>query len=115
MSCRIDYLPEFERELRCLAERYHSMKGDYASFLNGLKANSLMGVDMGGEIRNVQMAITSKGRGKSAGARAITYNIITHTMQEGRVVLVTIYDKSEQTNVTKREIVSRLKKAGIID
>lgn len=74
-----------------------------------------MGVDMGGEIRNVQMAITSKGRGKSAGARAITYNIITHTMQEGRVVLVTIYDKSEQTNVTKREIVSRLKKAGIID
>lgn len=115
MSCRIYYLPEFERELRRLAERYHSMKGDYASFLNGLKANSLMGVDMGGEIRNVQMAITSKGRGKSAGARAITYNIITHTTQEGRVVLVTIYDKSEQTNVTKREIVSRLKKAGIID
>lgn len=115
MSCRIDYLPEFERELRRLAKRYRSMKEDYASFLNELKVNPVMGVDMGGGIRKVRMAITSKGKGKSAGARVITYNIITHTTQEGRVVLVTIYDKSEQTNVTKREIVSRLKKAGIID
>ena len=73
-----------------------------------------MGIDLGEGIRKVRMAITLKGKGKSAGARVITYNIITHT-EEGRVVLVTIYDKSEQSNISKREIVSRLRRAGIID
>ena len=115
MSCRIDYLPEFERELRRLAKRYRSIKDDYALLLNDLKVNPTMGVDLGDGIRKVRMAISSKGKGKSAGARVITYNVITHTTKEGRVILVTIYDKSEQSNITKREIVSRLKRARIIN
>ena len=113
MNCRIDYLPEFERELRRLAKRYRSMKEDYALLLKDLKANPTMGTDLGDGIRKVRMAITSKSKGKSAGARVITYNIITDT-EEGRVVLVTIYDKSEQASISKREIMSRLKRVGII-
>ena len=114
MNYRIDYLPEFERELRRLAKRYRSMKEDYALLLKELKSNPTMGIDLGEGIRKVRMAITSKGKGKSGGARVITYNVITHT-EEGRVVLVTIYDKSEQSSISKREIVSRLKRAGIIN
>ena len=40
------------------------------------------------------MAIKSKGKGKSGGARVITYNFITHEM-DGEIVLLLIYDKED--------------------
>ena len=44
------------------------------------------------------MAITSKGNGKSGGARIITYTVIM-TELEGRVYLMEIYDKSDFSTV----------------
>ena len=50
-------------------------------------------------IRKVRMAIASKGKGKSGGARVITYNLY----QEGDSVIIdllTIYDKGEISNIS---------------
>ena len=44
------------------------------------------------------MAITSKGRGKSGGARIITYTIIAAENQ-GKVYLMNVYDKSDFSSV----------------
>lgn len=44
------------------------------------------------------MAIASKGRGKSGGARVITYNVIV-TEDAGEVFLLEIYDKSDYSTV----------------
>ena len=44
------------------------------------------------------MAITSKGGGKSGGARVITYNVLT-TEQDGKVYLMEIYDKADAQTV----------------
>lgn len=44
------------------------------------------------------MAITSKGRGKSGGARVITYTVVTAEM-EGRVFLMNVYDKADFSTV----------------
>lgn len=44
------------------------------------------------------MAIASKGRGKSGGARAITYTVIV-AENAGIVYLMDIYDKSEHSTV----------------
>lgn len=44
------------------------------------------------------MAITSKGRGKSGGARVITYTVVTMET-EGRVYLMNVYDKSDFSTV----------------
>lgn len=44
------------------------------------------------------MAITSKGRGKSGGARIITYTVVV-TESEGRVYLMNDYDKSDFSSV----------------
>lgn len=44
----------------------------------------------------VHMAIRSKGKGKSGGARAITYVRVVNRV----VVLLIIYDKSEKENIT---------------
>ena len=48
----------------------------------------------------MRIAITSKGKGKSGGARIITYLQI----EETTVYLIAIYDKSEQANISDSEI-----------
>ena len=48
----------------------------------------------------VPMAIASKGRGKSGGARVITYNVQQKADDEVLITLMTIYDKSDIENVS---------------
>lgn len=55
------------------------------------------------------MAITSKGTGKSYGARAITcVKIINDT-----VYLLSIYDKSNKKDISDKELDYLLKEAGL--
>lgn len=46
------------------------------------------------------MAIASKGKGKSGGARVITNLKVTETT----VYLLTIYNKSDKENITDKEL-----------
>ena len=46
------------------------------------------------------MAIASKGKGKSGGARVITYNLQQQSENEVIITLMTIYDKSDISNVS---------------
>ena len=46
------------------------------------------------------MAITSKGKGKSGGARVITYNLQKKNDDEVLITLMTIYDKSDIENIS---------------
>ena len=46
------------------------------------------------------MAIASKGKGKSGGARVITYNVQQQSDDEVNITLMTIYDKSDIENVS---------------
>ena len=46
------------------------------------------------------MAIASKGKGKSGGARVITYNLQQQSVDEVLITLMTIYDKSDISNVS---------------
>lgn len=50
------------------------------------------------------MAISSKGKGKSHGARVITYTeAIVCADNEGTVVLLTIYDKADRDSISATE------------
>ena len=113
MSCSIVNSAGFGRDLKALAKRYRSMRDDYARLLKDLEANPQLGTDLGDGLRKIRLAITSKGKGKSAGARVITYTVVTR-VSAGSVVLVAIYDKSEQSSMSKRDIVSRLKSEGFL-
>ena len=58
------------------------------------------------------MAIASKGKGKSGGARVITYNL-QQTSNAVLVTLMSIYDKSEIDNVSDaylRQLVSEVER-----
>ncbi len=45
------------------------------------------------------MSITSKSKGKSGGARIITYNVLV-AVDFVEITLLTIYDKNEMDNVS---------------
>ena len=59
--------------------------------------------DLGNGVRKVRMAISDKGRGKSGGARVITYTARVDE-QSGVVTLLTIYDKNEQESISRKDI-----------
>lgn len=113
MSFEIITTPDFKRELKRLAKRYVSLKDDYIKFLKELHENPLRGKPLGKGLRKIRMSITSKGKGKSGGARVITHNILA-SINNGKIVLVIIYDKSEQENISDKEIKKLMAKNGLI-
>ena len=111
MSCEIYTTSEFERTLKKLSKRYASMKDDYIHFLTELRNNPLMGTEIKYGLRKVRMAIASKQKGKSGGARVITHTII-YNATDADVTLLQMYDKSDRENITVTELKSLLKKNG---
>lgn len=90
---------EFERMAKPLAKKYKSFKADYNTFIDDLEKNPMQGTSLGGGVYKVRMAIESKGKGKSGGARVLTY----HLQQKGNrldISLLSIYDKGEIDNVS---------------
>lgn len=72
-----------------------------------------MGVDLGKGLRKVRMAIASKGKGKSGGARVITFVVLLAT-NDAEVKLLTIYDKSDRENIPDSELQAIMKHNGLI-
>lgn len=72
MNYNIKTYPQFEREIKRLSKKYHSLKEDFANLIESLKENPMQGADMGKGVHKVRMAISSKGKGKSGAARVIT-------------------------------------------
>ena len=103
MNYNIKIATRFARELKQLSKKYHSIKQDYSAFLKELSDNPNAGVDLGNGLRKVRMAIASKGRGKSHGARVITFTALV-TTYESDIILLTIYDKSERESISKQEV-----------
>jgi mRNA-degrading endonuclease RelE of RelBE toxin-antitoxin system len=61
MNVHIEYGPEFKRQFKRLAKKYHSLKTDYGAWLDEIYKNPLVGDDLGGGIRKIRMAIADKG------------------------------------------------------
>ena len=98
-------IPEqsFLRAVKHLLKKYKSLKKDLAKLGDELHANPYAGADLGGGARKVRMSIKSKGKGKSGGARVITY-LVSAVEENIEISLLTIYDKSERENISDKEI-----------
>lgn len=98
MEVNIELGPEFKRQFKRLAKKYHSLKNDLDAWRKEILKNPLVGDDLGGGVRKIRMTISDKGKGKSGGARILTLNVMVS--EDGmNVTLLTIYDKGEISNV----------------
>lgn len=70
-------------------------------------------MDLGNNIRKVRLAVTSKHKGKSGGARVITYNVVI-TEIDAEIKLLYIYDKSDKENISNSELRDLMRKNGLI-
>ena len=113
MNYRIATTEDFERNFKRLFKKYGSLKNDLADFVKELRKNPTKGKDLGNNTRKIRMAITSKNRGKSGGARIITYHVFVDEINT-KIYLLTIYDKNERKGISKKEI-NDLKRINNID
>ena len=104
----IFYSSEFRKEVKRLAKKYRSIPEDLLELKNRPVENPLEGADLGFGVRKGRMIIKSKGKGKSGGARVITYNV-TEMEDTIDITLLTIYDKSERSTISDKEIKDLLK------
>jgi len=100
MSYNIIAVPTFRKELKKLAKKYPSLKSDLAYLFEKLEENPKQGTSLGKNCYKIRLAISTKGKGKSGGARIITNFVIT----DNTVYLLSIYDKSNKENLTDKEL-----------
>ncbi len=113
MNCKVEVLFTFKKEFKRLSKRYRSLLNDVQKLQRELLAKPDLGTDLGNGLRKIRMAIQSKGKGKSGGARVITYTIITK-IEETEINLLYIYDKSERDSISATEIKELLKQNGFL-
>lgn len=100
MNYSISSIPLFDKQAKRLAKKYPSFKNDLAKLAKNLVTGPEQGKPLGNNFYKIRLAITSKGKGKSGGARIITYVKITATT----VFFTSVYDKSEKNTITDKEL-----------
>jgi mRNA-degrading endonuclease RelE of RelBE toxin-antitoxin system len=105
MSFEIISTDPFDRKIKKLAKKYKSIKQDLQDLLDQLIENPTTGASLGFDCYKIRMAIASKAKGKSAGARVITYVVI----DSKTIFLIDIYDKSEIDSISSKELKALIK------
>ncbi len=100
MSYNILTIPPFDKQLKRLAKKYPSIKSDITDLAKQIIEEPTTGKSLGKDCYKIRMAIKSKGKGKSGGARVITHFAIS----DDTIYLLTIYDKSDKEDLTDNEL-----------
>ena len=86
---------KFKKEAKRLIKKFPSLKQELIELNYVLENEPELGTPLGNNTFKIRIAIKSKGKGKSGGARIITF-LVTENRE---VYLLTIYDKSEFDNL----------------
>jgi hypothetical protein len=100
MSYSVKTLAVFEKQVKRLIKKYPSLKTELWELVKKLKSNPEVGTFIGRGCYKIRLAIASKGKGKSGGARVLIHIVLT----EKEVYLLTIYDKSEKEDLSNKEL-----------
>lgn len=105
MSYKIELSANFKKEAKRLTKKYPSLKTELAELFTQLEENPTTGTPLGNDIYKIRLAIASKNKGKSGGARVLSFVKVTQTT----VLLFSIYSKGEVDNLTDKEIKELIK------
>ncbi len=96
------FTPEFKRNIRQLTKKYRRLKSDLNPLFTELGQGQVPGDQIPGvlyEVYKVRVKNSDSNKGKSGG-----YRVIYQRTQNSDIVLVTIYSKSEQSDIAAQEI-----------
>lgn len=110
MSCSVIPIENFKKEAKRLIKKYPSLKKELIELSNILEENPTTGTPLGNNIYKVRIAISSKGKGKSGGARIMTFVKIIDEI----VYLFSIYNKGDKDSITIEEITTILKNEDLL-
>jgi mRNA-degrading endonuclease RelE of RelBE toxin-antitoxin system len=102
LSVEVFFTPEFKRNVRALARKYPHIRSDVQPLIDQIQRGEMIGDKVQGTgytIFKVRIRNSDVKRGKSGGFRAI-YFLKTPTA----VILVTIYSKTEQSDISPAKI-----------
>jgi len=97
---KITYTHEFSKEYKRLSKKYPSLETDIKALIKSLSVNPTMGKSLGSHLFKVRWQVKCKGQGKSGGIRIITY----FKLNNEKLRLVTLYDKSEKEMISIKEL-----------
>jgi mRNA-degrading endonuclease RelE of RelBE toxin-antitoxin system len=109
MSYKVKVTQRFENESKRLVKKYKSFQNELKELGNILKEDPKQGIPIGHDSYKIKLAIKSKLKGKSGGARIIIH---VHFV-ENEVFMLTIYDKSEKDDILENELLKLIKEAGL--
>lgn len=98
----IVYTPEFKRNLRALAKKYRHIRSDVQPVIAKLESGEVVGVQVPGTpytIFKVRVRNSDIQKGKRSG-----YRMIYHLKTPTNVILVTLYSKLDQADISQKEI-----------
>ena len=105
MSYSIIPTHRFEKEIKRLVRKFPSLKKEFAELISAILKEPSIGTFIGNNCYKIRLGIGSKGKGKSGGARVVTYLYI----ETETVYLLTIYDKGEKVDLKHRELKEMVK------
>ena len=99
---QLEFTARFQRDVQALAKRYRAIRNDLQSLLDQLQAGETPGDQIPGmdyTVFKVRVRNSIIRKGKSAGYRVLYY-LKTHD----RIILVTIYSKSDRADIPAEEV-----------
>jgi mRNA-degrading endonuclease RelE of RelBE toxin-antitoxin system len=105
MSYKIELSANFKKEAKKLTKKFPSLKQELTALFTELETNPTIGTPLGNDIYKIRLAVASKNKGKSGGARVLSFVKITATT----VLLFSIYSKGDTDNLSDKEIQKLIK------
>ena len=100
MSYEVIPTDNFKTQAKRLTKKYQSLKMELFELTKELESNPFIGIPLGNNCYKIKLAIKSKSKGKSGGVRIISYSV----NQDNDLYLLTIYDKSEISSISKNDL-----------
>ncbi len=117
MKVTVRITKSFKTAVKPLLKKYASLNRDLLNLEKELVQTPRVGSPLGQNIFKIRLKITSKGKGKSGGARVISlvetaivgFAEINSQEENVTVNLLTIYDKSVVENISQKELKDLIK------
>jgi len=100
MNYSVELSVNFKKEAKKLIKKYPSLKGELQHLFSELEISPMKGIPLGNNIYKIRLSIASKNKGKSGGARVMSFVKVTETT----VLLFSIYSKGDKDSISDKEI-----------